>query len=277
MLSLFLGSVVEAVDLAAVVVVEGRVAVRAAVVEVVVRLLGVVVEASLPAGLVALEAAVRELVAEPATLDRRSAVEVVVVFNGARVEVVPAMDMRFAVPEIPARFSSPELANDRFSSAELLIDARDRCDAVVDVLSGLRVADVVVGRVGGLLKVLELVVPRVVEVAVFEAVVEVVGRLAVVVPDTGRLAVVELLTGEALAFSLDASGLDLTASGLDFTTSGLDLPASSLPERIVDSIGVAGGAISTSTGVAGGAFSTSVSAAMGTESSVDAMSVCASI
>lgn len=180
-------------------------------------------------------------------------------------EVVPAMDMRLAVLVIPARLSSPELAIDRFSSAELPIDARDRCDeVVVDVVGGLRAVEVVVGRVGGLFNVVELVVPRVVEdVVVFEAVDDVVGRLAVVVPDTARLVVVvELLTGECLAFSLEASGLDLAASGLDLATSGLEF-TSSLPERTVDA-----------TGVAGGAFSTPASAAVGTESSADAILLC---
>ena len=62
--------------------------------------------------------------AEPITLARRSAVEVA--FVGAREEGVPARDMRFAALEIPF-FSSPELATlEDFSSAELLIEARDR-------------------------------------------------------------------------------------------------------------------------------------------------------
>jgi hypothetical protein len=61
----------------------------------------------------------------PATLDRRSTEEDVG-RKGARVDVVPAMDIRLAVPEIPL-FSSPELATERgFSSAELLTDMRDR-------------------------------------------------------------------------------------------------------------------------------------------------------
>lgn len=134
MLNRFLASVVEeAVDLAAVVVVEGRVAVREAEVEEVGRVVDVVVEeVSLPAGLL-VDVEVREAVVgvavvflsklDPATLDLRSTVDD---FNGARVEVVPAMDMRLADPEIP-RFSSPELAIDRgFSSAELLTEGRER-------------------------------------------------------------------------------------------------------------------------------------------------------
>lgn len=123
----------EAEVLAVVVAVEGRVVVRAGVVEEVVRVAGVVVdELTLLAGLV-VDVAVRDAEVDvgvflseldPATLDLRSNVEEV--FVGARVEVVPAMDMRFAVPEIP-RFSSPEPATGRdFSSAELLIDARER-------------------------------------------------------------------------------------------------------------------------------------------------------
>lgn len=123
----------EAADLEAVVVVEGRAAVREAGVDEVVRVAGVVVEeVALPTGLL-VDVAVREAVVEvvgflskldPATLDLRSRVEEV--FSGARVDVVPAIDMRLAVPEIP-RFSSPELATDRgFSSAELLTDGRER-------------------------------------------------------------------------------------------------------------------------------------------------------
>lgn len=131
MLNRFLASVADEVADCAVVVVEGRVVVRTAVVEEVGRLVDVVVDASRPTGLL-VEAAVRDAVVvvgffsrfDPATLDLRSWVEVD--FNGARVDVVPAIDMRFAVPEIP-RFSSPELAIDRgFSSAELLTDGRDR-------------------------------------------------------------------------------------------------------------------------------------------------------
>lgn len=112
-------------------------------------------------------------------------------------------------------------------------------------------AEVVIGRVGGLLSELEDVVPRVVEVAVLEVVVEdEVGRFAVVVLDTGRFGVAEVpalaLTGVSGLFSLDASGLDLLAS--------------SPPESTVES-----------TGVAGGAFSTSTSGGAWTGSSVDAI------
>lgn len=64
---------------------------------------------------------------EPATLDRRSRVDVVD-FAGALVdvlEVLPASDIRLADPEIPL-FSSPELRTDLdFSSAELLTEVRD--------------------------------------------------------------------------------------------------------------------------------------------------------
>jgi hypothetical protein len=98
-------------------------------------------------------------------------------------------------------------------------------------------------------ELVEEVVPRVVEVAVFEvAVEEEVGRFAAVELDTGRLdagvVLAVVLAGEAGVFSLDASGLDLLAS--------------SLPESTVES-----------TGVAGGAVSTSASTATGTGSSVD--------
>lgn len=130
----FLGSVADEATLRVAVVDEevGRAAVRVAVVEVVGRVVDVVEEVSLPTGLLAeVAVGVREvaegavfLSSEPAMLDRRSTVEDD--FNGARVEAVPAIDIRLAVPEIP-RFSSPELATDRgFSSAELLIDGRER-------------------------------------------------------------------------------------------------------------------------------------------------------
>lgn len=67
------------------VVAEGRVAVREAVVEVAVRLEGVVVEVGFPTGLAVFEVAVREVVdaAEPVTLNLRSAVEAIFGFNGA--------------------------------------------------------------------------------------------------------------------------------------------------------------------------------------------------
>jgi catabolite regulation protein CreA len=134
-LNRFLASVAEeAVDLAAVVVVEGRVVVREVEVEEVGRVVDVVVEeVSLPTGLV-VDVAVRDAAVgvvvvflsklDPATLDLRSRVEEDL--SGARVEVVPAIDIRLAVPEMP-RFSSPELAIDRgFSSAELLTEGRER-------------------------------------------------------------------------------------------------------------------------------------------------------
>lgn len=197
-------------------------------------------------------------VVEPAMLERRSRVEVVDL-TGALVADVPTSDMRLAaVLEMP-RFSSPELATDRwdFSSAELLTEARDRWPAVVVVveLKGLRTVVVVVaGRVGGLFRVLPLVAAgRVVEVVVLEGPDMEVGRLVVVVPDKGRLVLVVeeglFLTGEALTFSLSLE------------TSGL-VTGSSLPERMVESTGVAGGAIS---------GSTSAGATGVTGSSVDAM------
>lgn len=119
------------------------------------------------------------------------------------------------------------------------------------MLSGFRVAEVVEGRVGGLLSELEEVVPRAVEVvAVRDVVDDEVGRLAAVELDVGRLEVavvpVVVLAGEAGAFSLDSSGLDL--------------PTSSLPESNVES-----------TGVAGGTSSGSASTGVGTGSSVDAI------
>lgn len=102
----------------------------------------------------------------------------------------------------------------------------------MEVLRGLRVAVVVVGRVGGLFKVL-LVVPRVAVVMGF-VVDDDVGRLVAVPDETGRCTAPGVpglvLVGVALELSLEASGLDLTNS--------------SPPERVVDSTGVAGGAFS---------------------------------
>jgi hypothetical protein len=132
-LNRFLESVAdEVVGRAVVDAVDGRVAVRGAVVDVAVRVAGVFAEVSRPTGLL-VEVAVRDAVVlvagffsklEPATLDLRSRVEEDL--NGARVEAVPAIDMRLAVLEIP-RFSSPELAIDPgFSSAELLTEGRER-------------------------------------------------------------------------------------------------------------------------------------------------------
>ena len=137
MLNRFLGSVADeaAVRVVAVDDEVGRVVVGRVVevveVDEVGRALGVVEEVSFPTGRL-VEVAVRDVAvevgflskAEPATLDLRSRVEVD--FKGARVDAVPAIDIRLAVVEIP-RFSSPELAIDRgFSSAELLTEARDR-------------------------------------------------------------------------------------------------------------------------------------------------------
>lgn len=206
-----------------------------------------------------------------ATLDRRSTVLVLGRVDG-RVLAVPASDMRLAVPAMP-RFSSPELATERaFSSAELLTEARDRWEAVVEVLSGRRVelvVEVVEGRVGGRFRVPPLVEVRAVVVLV---VLEMeLGRFVAVVPDTGRLVAVVDLAGDALTFSLS-----LAASGL--------VTGSSLPDRTVESTGVAGGAVSESTSAgasvgagvsAGGASAagTSAGAAVGTGSSVEAMFV----
>jgi hypothetical protein len=192
-------------------------------------------------------------VVEPAMLERRSRVEVVD-FPGARGAEVPAMDMRLTVLEIPRR-SSPELATDRaFSSAELLIEARERCEAVVEVLSGLRAVEVVVGRVGGLLKVLPFVEERAVDVVLEAPEIE-LGRF-VVVEATGRFVVVlvadevaDFFSGEEATFSLS-----LEASGL--------VTGSSLPDRRVESTGVAGGWLSASLSTGAGA---------GTGSSVEAI------
>lgn len=106
---------------------------------------------------------------------------------------------------------------------------------------------VVVGRVGGLFNVL-LVLVRVLEATPgLVAVEDEIGRLAVVVPATGRFVVVEVAVlvfgGDTGVFSFEASGLDLVVS--------------SPPDITVDS-----------TGVAGGAFSRSTSDGTGTGSSV---------
>lgn len=258
-LSRFFGSAVVA-ERTVLVVEVGRVVVgRVVEVGAAVREGAAVAEVNRPTGLL-VEVAVREAATVGfrsavvlATLDRRSIEGEGL--KGARVEVVPAMDMRFAVPEIP-RFSSPELATERgFSSAELLMDIRDRCDEVVEELNGLRAVVVVVGRVGGLFKVLLLLVlGREVPVVGFDAEDE-VGRLLAAVPDTGRFAVA---VAPGLALAGEALGASLTTSGLDLRTSS--------PAEATGCTGVAGGSFSsTSTGTSAGAGAT-------TGSSVDDIS-----
>lgn len=202
----------------------GRVVVgRVLVAEVAVRDAGVVPVVNRPTGLV-VEVAVRKVGVALATLDRRSAG---VGLKGARLEAVPAIDIRFAVPEMP-RFSSPELATERdFSSAELLTDILDRWDKVVEVRNGSRAAVVGAGRVGGLFKVLLLLVLG--REVGFDADDE-VGRLVAAVPDTGRFTASR---APELALVDEDLGTSLTASGLDWATS-------SPPER-TGSTGVAGG------------------------------------
>lgn len=252
----------EAVVVGRVAVAVGRVAGRAAVVLV---LLDVREVLDTPVGFVAglVDEAVPGRVAVlldavvPAMLERRSKVDVVV-FGGALEEVVPTKDMRLAEPEIPL-LSSPELATDLvFSSAELLTEGRDRWEAVVEVLSGLRTVPEVVGRVGGLLSVLPLAAARAVDAAVLVAPETVLGRLAAAVPDNGRFVVVVVFSGEDLIFSLSL----IEASGL--------VTGPSLPDRMVESTGVAGGAISASTSAEAGA-SAGAGAGAGTGSSVEAI------
>jgi len=162
---------------------------------------------------------------------------------GARADGGPARDMRFAAPEMPF-FSSPELASLPFSSAELLTDARDLCDgAVAEAVDPVLRAAEVAGRVGGLFSVLPLVFAAVVAgLAALEAD---GGRLAAVDPDAGRLAPV---ADSGLFLGDDSSAVSLVASGLDLA--GLDL-ASSPPDRMVESTGVAGGSFSEATSVGG--------------------------
>lgn len=209
-LNLFRASVAAPGFVALVVVVGGRVVGRVVVVDVRGAVAGFVAGRAVVEGTV-LGRDAAGLAEAPVTLDLRSNVEVVGLV-GARVEGVPASDIRLAVPEIP-RFSSLELATDRdFSSAELpLTEARARWEAV---LGGLRteVVEVVGGRVGGLLRVEERAVVG------LEADDVEVGRL-----ETG-------LEGEALTFSLLLpSGLvrgpslpdtDLTGVGGAFSPSG---------------------------------------------------------
>lgn len=239
-----------ALDRLVVVVVVVFVAGRVVVVEEVVGRAVVVVVVGLLAGLVEETVEVRVPVV-PATLERRSRVEVVDFAGALVLGVLPARDMRLAEPVSPL-FSSPELATERdFSSAELLTDGRERWDEVVDVLRGFRtepvVVVVVVGRVGGLPSVLPFdPVVRVVDGVDLGPEIE-LGRFVVVVPDTGRFEVdvvdvVVFFAGDALTFSLS-----LAASGL--------VAGSSLPETAFDSTGVAGGASSAS-GSAGGAEGT---------------------
>jgi hypothetical protein len=225
------------------------------------RFVAVVVVAGLVAVRVVVVVVGRAVVREPvvdATLDRRSKVEVVDFVGALVLAVLPASDMRLADPVIP-RFSSPELATERdFSSAELS-DGRERCDDVVDVLRGLRtVPDVVVGRVGGLPRVLPFEPGvRVVDEAVLGPEIE-LGLFVAEVPETGRFVAevadaVVFLAGDALTFSLS-----LEVSGL--------VTGSSLPETALDSTGVAGGISSAS---APTSASTSAGGAGATGSSAD--------
>jgi hypothetical protein len=199
------------------------VGVRDAAVAVVVLLVVLVLAAIVEAGFLS--------AVDPITLARRSVADVV--FVGAREEGVPARDMRFAALEMPF-FSSPELATlEDFSSAELLIEARDRWVAVVLTLGGLRtvLVEVVVGRVGGLLNVPPPVEAR--DVGFVPAVVvEPTVRFVATELVTGRLVVLEVnfFAGDALVFP--TSGL-VTASDLD-----------SSPDNRAASTGVWGGGIS---------------------------------
>lgn len=202
MLKRFLAS--EAVPVAALVVDDevevGLVAVRAGVAEVEVRE-AVVEPVNFPTDRLAAVVVVGRAVADflsasdPVTLALRSAVVEVAALAGALVAVLPATDIRLAALEMPL-LSSPELATDFvFSSAELLMDARDRCEAVVEVPDrGFRAVDVVVGRVGGLFKVAPLVLLRNVDVVDLPALPEVAvpGRLDVVVPDLAAVPAVAL-------------------------------------------------------------------------------------
>jgi hypothetical protein len=124
------------------------------------------------------------------------------------------------------------------------------------VLSGLRTVPEVVGRVGGLLSVLPLAAARAVDAAVLDAPEIELGRLAAAVPDTGRFVVVVVFSGEDLIFSLSVTA----ASGL--------VTGSSLPDKMVDSTGVAGGAMSASTSAGAGA---AAGVGAGTGSSVEAI------
>lgn len=158
-----------------------------------------------------MEAAVREVVVglvADVRVDLRSDVVGFVVV--ASLDVAPVREARLAVPVMPDfLLSSPELRRPLpLSSAELLMDTRERCDEVVPEVVGLRAVEVVVvGRIGGLFRVLPV---RAAVLVVFVApVVEVdPGRLAVV-PVTRRLVVVLAgFFGEAVVvFSLEIFGL----------------------------------------------------------------------
>lgn len=119
------------------------------------------------------------------------------------------------------------------------------------------VVAVVVGRVGGLFNVLLMPVRAAGVAPVFDTVEDEVGRLTTI----GRLVVgvpVLVLVGDTGTFSLDASGLDLTAS--------------SPPENMAESTGVAGGGTSTSASTpASTSASISTSEGIGMGSSVDAI------
>lgn len=221
--------------------------------------------------------------ADPTTLVRRSAVEDVVFVAGARLDGVPARDMRLAAPEMPL-FSSPELATlEDFSSAELLMDARDRWVVLVLELKGLRAAVpvvVVVGRVGGLFKVLVVLVRTPGFVA--DVAVEPAGRFAEVALEGARFTVLVVPAGFLVgdAFSLPVSGL-VMASDLDSSpdsraestgVAGGGLPSAS-EASATGSAAVSAGASATASATGSGAMGSVVSGAAGAASSTVSMVV----
>lgn len=121
--------------------------------------------------------------------------------------VVPARDILFGVPPIAGvLFSSPDPAIDFVFSSTELIEARDLCNelGVVPVVpvAGLRAVELIVGRVGGLLRLLPIVVRGAVlePVLVAEDGVEVTGRFDVVrglLGGTPFLDLGELIAGAA--------------------------------------------------------------------------------
>lgn len=128
--------------------------------------------------------------------------------------MLAARDIRFAEPVIPGfRLSSPEAPDFILSSTELM-EARDLCAGVVEVLvvGGRRGVELTVGRVGGLFKLpfrdalLDVVAAGFVTVGGLE----VVGRLDVVEGRFGGT-VVLVCGGLFLASALDMGGTAVSA------------------------------------------------------------------
>lgn len=180
-------------------------------------------------------------VVEGVIVDLRSAP--VVDLPASLEEAVEDKDVLFAAPVIPSLLlSSLELATPLpFSSAELLIEGRVLRVVVVVGGAGLRVAEVPVGRIGGLFKELP-VVPRVGAVPglVVLDVADAVGLFAVPVA-TGRFGAVAVSFGgeEADVVSLALSELiagcssaEVSIAAVSGTSSGASSVTGSVPGSV---------------------------------------------